>query len=112
MLLRPFWRGARGFWMGDGSRFTWIVTLSLTFVVLVSLGITYGINVWNRHFFDALGAKDARSAFHQALLFPVIVGVYLVLCVFAQWARMTMQRNWRAWLNEDLLRRWLTNSRF
>jgi putative ATP-binding cassette transporter len=25
---------------------------------------------------------------------------------------MTMQRNWRAWLNGHLLRRWLTNSRF
>ena len=109
MLLRRFWRSARGFWTGDGSRFTWIVTVSLTFVVFVSLGITYGINLWNRYFFDALGAKNAPSAFHQALLFPAIVGVYRVLCVFAQWARMTMQRNWRAWPNDHLLRRWLTN---
>jgi putative ATP-binding cassette transporter len=111
-LLRRFLRGAAGYWKSPGSRLPWTVTVSLTLVVFVSLGITYGINLWNRYFFDALGAKNAPAAFHDALIFPVLVAVYLLLCVFAQWARMTMQRSWRAWLNRDLLRRWLANSRF
>lgn len=112
VLLRRFWLGARGYWAGPGSGKAWVVTISLGVVVLVSLGITYGINLWNRHFFDALGAKNGAGAFHQALLFPLIVGFYLVLCVFAQWARMTMQRTWRAWVNGHLLQRWLANGRF
>jgi vitamin B12/bleomycin/antimicrobial peptide transport system ATP-binding/permease protein len=111
-LLRRFLRGAAGYWKSPGSRLAWTVTVSLTLVVFVSLGITYGINLWNRYFFDALGAKNAPAAFHDALIFPVLVAVYLLLCVFAQWARMTMQRSWRAWLNRDLLRRWLASSRF
>ena len=28
------------------------------------------------------------------------------------WARMSMQRTWRAWLNDHLLQRWLASSRF
>ena len=111
-LLRRFLRGAGGYWKAPGCRLAWIVTVSLTLVVFVSLGITYAINLWNRYFFDALGAKNAPAAFHDALIFPSLVGAYLLLCVFAQWARMTMQRTWRAWLNDDLLRRWLANSRF
>src|SRR5256714_9214352 len=110
--LRRFSRSAKGYWVGRGSGRAWLLTVSLIAVVFASLGITYGINLWNRHFFDALEAKNASVAFHQALLFPALIGLYVVLCVFAMWARMSMRRPWRAWLNDHLLRRWLTSSRF
>src|SRR5256714_866203 len=110
--LRRFSRSAKGYWTARGSRETWLLTVSLIAVVFASLGITYGINLWNRHFFDALEAKNASIAIHQALLFPLLIGLYVVLCVFAMWARMSMQRTWRAWLNDHLLRRWLASSRF
>jgi putative ATP-binding cassette transporter len=35
-----------------------------------------------------------------------------MLCVFAMWARMTMQRTWRAFVNAHLLKRWLDGNRF
>lgn len=110
--LRRFCRAAAGYWVGGGSGLAWLVTISLTAVVFASLGITYSLNLWNRYFYDALGAKDAGTALHQALVFPGLVGLYLALCVFAMWARMTMQRTWRAWLNAHILNRWLAHSRF
>jgi vitamin B12/bleomycin/antimicrobial peptide transport system ATP-binding/permease protein len=110
--LRRFSRSAKGYWSGHGSGRAWLLTVSLVAVVFASLGITYGINLWNRHFFDALEAKNASVAIHQALLFPLLIGLYVVLCVFAMWARMSMQRTWRAWLNDHLLQRWLASSRF
>jgi putative ATP-binding cassette transporter len=88
------------------------VTASLTAVVFASLGITYSLNLWNRHFFDALEAKNGPVALRQTMLFPLLVGLHLLLCVFAMWARMTMQRSWRAVINDDLVRRWLAKSRF
>jgi putative ATP-binding cassette transporter len=88
------------------------VTASLTAVVFASLGITYSLNLWNRHFFDALEAKNGSVALRQTMLFPLLVGLHLLLCVFAMWARMTMQRSWRAVINDDLVRRWLAKSRF
>lgn len=111
-LLRRFWQSASGYWKSEGTRIAWLLTLSLLTVVIISLGVTYSINLWNRHFFDALEAKNASVTMHQALLFPALIAGYLVLCVFAMWARMTMQRTWRAWLNAHLVRRWLTKSRF
>ena len=111
-LFRRFWQSARGYWTSSPSRTAWLLTISLIVVVFVSLSITYGINLWNRRFFDALEAKDASVASREALLFPALVAAYLVLCVFAMWARMTMQRTWRAWLNDHLLRRWLDRNRF
>ena len=110
--LSRFWQSARGYWSFQPADEAWVLTTSLIAVVLVSLGITYAINLWNRAFFDALEARDAAMAARQAILFPVLVGVYLVLCVFAMWARMTVQRTWRAWVNNHLLARWLAQSRF
>jgi vitamin B12/bleomycin/antimicrobial peptide transport system ATP-binding/permease protein len=34
------------------------------------------------------------------------------LCVLGVYARMTIQRLWRAWLNRQLLDRWLANNRY
>lgn len=110
--LTRFWRSARGYWSKRGPRCAWLVTLSLAAVVCASLGITWGINVWNRHFFDALEARNGALALHEGIKFPLLVAFYLVLCVFAMWARMTLQRTWRAWINAELLRRWLAKSRF
>jgi vitamin B12/bleomycin/antimicrobial peptide transport system ATP-binding/permease protein len=110
--LHRFLRGAILYWTGPQALQAWLVTASLMAVVLVSLGITYSLNLWNRHFFDALEARNGPVALRQTLLFPLLVGLHLVLCVFAMWARMTMQRSWRAIVNDDLVRRWLANSRF
>src|SRR3954452_25016834 len=110
--LRRYCRSASGYWTKRGSGRQWLLTTSLVAVVLASLGITYAINLWNRHFFDALEAKNASVALHQAFLFPLLIGLYVVVCVFAMWARMSMQRTWRAWLNDHLLQLWLASSRF
>jgi len=110
--LRRFFQSASGYWTSQPARAAWIVTVSLVAVVLVSLGITYSINLWNRSFFDAIEARNTAIATHQAILFPVLVGAYLVVCVFGMWARMTLQRTWRAWVNAHILARWLNKSRF
>jgi len=110
--LYRFLRHARIYWTGPGAPQAWLVTASLGAVVLASLGITYNLNLWNRHFFDALEAKNGSVALKQTLLFPLLVGLHLGLCVFAMWARMTMQRSWRAVVNDDLVCRWLAKGRF
>jgi putative ATP-binding cassette transporter len=110
--LKRFWATARGYWKPGRSRIAWPLTVSMAAVVLISLAITYGLNLWNRHFFDALQAKDTALALHQGVLFPLLVGGYLAMCVFAMWVRMTMQRTWRAFVNDRLLDRWLKRSHF
>jgi vitamin B12/bleomycin/antimicrobial peptide transport system ATP-binding/permease protein len=110
--VKRFWRTAREYWKPGQSRVAWPLTVSMGAVVLASLAITYGLNLWNRHFFDALQAKDTRVALHQTLLFPLLVGGYLAMCVFAMWVRMTLQRTWRAFVNDRLLDRWLERSHY
>src|SRR3954453_23971823 len=111
-LFLRFWHTAVSYWRSGDPRCAWPLTISLTLVVFVSLGITEGIYLWNRHFFDALEAKDATAVLHQGLLFPLLIAGYLAMCMFAMWARMTMQRTWRGWINNQILDRWLEKSRY
>src|SRR5918998_1390612 len=56
-LLRRYWKSALQFWRRGGPRRAWLLTGGLLVIVLLNLGIQYGINLWNRMFFDALEKK-------------------------------------------------------
>src|SRR5205085_4083747 len=78
-LLERFWTSARGFWGRDGKRIAWILTVGLIVLVILELGVSYGINRWNRLFFDALDNCDADTARAQGLNFPVLAAVSVAL---------------------------------
>ncbi len=111
-LLSRFWHAASGFWLGPGSRSAWILTALLMASILLQIAMQYRLSFWGRDFFDAFGRKDEEALLHQALLFLPLAGVSIVVAVFAIWARMTLQRRWRAWLTAHLIDRWLASSRF
>ncbi len=112
LLLSRFWRAASGFWQGAGSRRAWLLTGLLLASVLLQLAIQYRLNFWGRDFFDAFGRRDEQSLRSQALMFLPLAGISILVAVFAIWARMTVQRRWRAWLTQHLIDRWLANDRF
>src|SRR5580658_9908152 len=61
LLLRRFWRGASGFWRPSGGRQSWLLSGSIFATVILSLGASYGINLWNRAIFDALERRDGGT---------------------------------------------------
>jgi putative ATP-binding cassette transporter len=108
LLLRRFWKGATGFWRAGGDRLRWVLPGTILLTILLSLAASYGMNLWNRAIFDALERRDAATVlFWSIVYFPLLV-VSVCLVVLQLNARMTMQRRWRAWLNNHLLDRWLT----
>jgi putative ATP-binding cassette transporter len=80
--------------------------------VLLQLAIQYRLNFWGRDFFDAFGRRDAQALRSQALLFLPLAGFSIAVAIFAMWARMTVQRRWRAWLTRLLIDRWLAHDHF
>jgi vitamin B12/bleomycin/antimicrobial peptide transport system ATP-binding/permease protein len=110
-LLRSFWQSARGFWGPRGTRLAWLLSAVLLLIILLNLGASYGMNVWHRVIFDALQTKDADSVLLLSMLYVPLLAGSVLLSVMLICARMTMQRRWRAWLNNLLLDRWLRNGR-
>ena len=111
-LLTRFWISARGFWGRNGDRLAWPFSIGLGVLIVLTVAFQYGINVWNRAIFDAIEKRDASSVFHlTAVFFPLAIGS-IVLGVAQVFARMGIQRRWRAWLTNSVLTRWLKNGRY
>ena len=111
-LLSRFWRTARGFWRESGASRAWLLTGALTGSTLLQLALQFRLNYWSRDFFDAFGRRDGSELRTQALLFLLLAGVSMLVAVLAIWARMATQREWRQWLTQHLIDRWLGNGRF
>lgn len=111
-LLARFWRSASGFWRGPKAWRAWLLAVLLVATVLLQLVTQYGLNFWNRDFFNAIGRKDADELVAQALRFIPLAAASLFLTVLSVWARMTMQRTWRSWLSTHLYDYWLDDDRY
>src|ERR1700682_6426506 len=111
-LLTRFWISARGFWGRNGDGLAWILSIGLLVLIVANVGFQYGINVWNRAIFDAIEKRDSATVFYlTAVFFPLAIGS-VVLGVAQVFARMAIQRRWRAWLTNSVVSRWLTNGRY
>ena len=111
-LLTRFWISARGYWGSNGDRLAWPFSIGLLILIVVNVGFQYGINVWNRAIFDAIEKRESATVFYlTAVFFPLAIGSVL-LGVAQVFARMGIQRRWRAWLTSSVMTRWLANGRY
>jgi len=111
-LLTRFWISARGYWAHNGDRLAWPFSIGLFVLIVGTVGLQYGINVWNRAIFDAIEKRDSATVFHlTAIFFPLAIGS-VVLGVAQVFTRMSIQRRWRTWLTTSVISRWLANGRY
>ena len=112
-MLRRFWVTGLGYWqLGGGERSAWVLTSGLFVLVLLNLGTSYEMNLWNRAMFDALEQRNSSDVLLQAILYLPLIVISVAVVMLIVYARMTIQRLWRAWLNRRVLDRWLANSRY
>lgn len=110
LLAARFWRTASVYWRAPHALEAWIPTVALIGGVLLQLALGYRLSYWNRDFFDAFGHRNGPALRKQALIFLLLMSISTVLAILAVWARMTLQRKWRAWLTRHLIDRWLANN--
>ncbi|WP_128928603.1 SbmA/BacA-like family transporter [Bradyrhizobium guangxiense] len=110
-LLGRFWQSASGYWRGPTAWTAWLLVVALIVNVILQLLTQYGLNFWNRDFFNAVGRKDQAELLSQALRFLPLAAASIALAVFSVWARMTLQRSWREWLSPRLYGDWLADDR-
>src|SRR3954471_18706576 len=112
-LVRRFWHTARGFWSSEKSwKVAWLMTACLIALVIGQLIFQYQLNIWNKAIFDALEKKDSATVLRQAIIFVPLAAGSIAVAVCIVYARMRMQRRWRAWLTEHTITRWLDKGRY
>lgn len=111
-LLRRFWISGRGYWGGHGDKLALPFTFGLLVLICVNVGFQYGINVWNRAFFDAIEQRDVHTVYMLSAIFLPLVAGSASLVVTQVYLRMTIQRRWRSWLTTSIIGRWLASGRY
>jgi putative ATP-binding cassette transporter len=111
-LLARFWEAALGFWREGGGRTAWSLTFAVIAIALVNLALQYRLNVWHRVMFDALDKRDGSGVLYQTVIFFPLIAAVVGVAAAATYAKMTLQRRWRDWLNAHVLDQWLTSGRY
>lgn len=101
-----------GFWKGNDRHKAWLLTLAIVVSVLCNIGLQYGLNLWNKLFFDAVGTKDIATLRNAIALFLGIIAVTIIAMAVQIFLKMTMQARWRRWLTGHLSQEWLTDRQF
>lgn len=107
-----YWRTASGYWRGSGARAALWLTALLTLFTIAQIIIQFRLNLWSHDFFNAFERRDGATLQVEALLFIGFAGLSISVAVMTVWSRMTLQREWRAWLTRLLIERWLVGDRF
>ena len=107
-----YFRLAGGFWKGETRGRAWSLTVLSIALIVANIGVQYGINRWNRHFFDALDKRDAGIVFAAMGLFGGLVAASVVVAIASVVVRMRLQVQWRRWLTHLLGGEWLAEQRF
>ena len=109
---RQYWRLAGGFWRGPTARTAWLLTVGTVALVICNITVQYGINRWNKFFFNALEQKQDNIVLSAIGLFAVLAIAASAVAVCQLICRMKLQVYWRQWLTQRLAERWLGDQRF
>jgi putative ATP-binding cassette transporter len=108
-FLTSFWALAKPYWVSE--RRTKGVLL-LVAVVGLSLGAVYlevQFNTWNKDFYNALEKKDQPEFYGQLWRFTYLALIWIVVMVYRLYLQQMLYMEWRSWLNDNFLQRWLAD---
>ena len=103
-LFGPYWNCERR----DKVR---RATLGLFLLTLAQVGLAVWTNYWNRALFDALEQRTARGVLLQVGVFALIFVASIAVTAAHLMVKRWLQLDWRAWLTEQLVGRWLDDGR-
>ena len=121
-FLRDAWRLAKPYFAYSDER--WSARLPLAAIIALNLalvGMTVVLNFWNRAFYNTLQDKDLKG-FTELLLFyrwddkdgllpgfSIIAALFIAVSVYRTYLNQWLRINWRRWMTEQLLARWLAD---
>src|SRR5919198_1497875 len=106
-FLTAFWALAKPYWVSEqrGKGLALLGAVIGLSLALVWLEVQF--NTWNKNFYNALEQKNQSEFFRQLWIFTVIAVVWIIAGVYRLYLQQMLQIQWRTWLNEHFLARWL-----
>lgn len=83
----------------------------LLLLTMGQVGLAVWSNYWHRALFDALEQRTVRGVLVQVAVFAAIFATSIAVTGAHLLVKRWLQLDWRAWLTEELVGRWLGNAR-
>jgi len=112
-FFRDLWGIVKPYWWSSDER--WLARVLLAAIVLLNLlmvFISYRITEWYNTFWNALQKYDAPQAWHQLLIFFILVVPYIVAAVYQTYLMQMLQIRWRQWLTKRYVDAWLARGTY
>jgi putative ATP-binding cassette transporter len=109
-FFRDLWGLTKPYWWSSEER--WLARALLAAIVLLNLFmvyISYRVTEWYNTFWNALQKYDAPNAWHQLLVFLVLVVPYIIAAVYQTYLTQMLQIRWRQWLTKRYVDAWLSH---
>lgn len=104
-LAGPYWNCERRWKVRGGA-------LMLLLLTMAQVGLTVWNNYWNRALFDALEERSIHGLLVQVGVFALIFVSSMVITGAHLFVKRWLMIDWRAWLTENLVDKWMENGRF
>lgn len=82
---------------------------ALFFLTLAQVGLAIWTNYWSRELFDTLEQRSMKAFLMQIGTFVVIFVLTMVVTAIHLRVKRWLQLDWRKWLTETLLDKWMSN---
>lgn len=105
-LTKPYWWHSEERWSARGL-FALIIALNLLMVY-----ISYRVTEWYNTFWNDLQNYHASAAWHELLVFVILVTPYIIAAVFQTYFTQMLQIRWRRWLTTRYLDAWLARATY
>ncbi len=105
--LAAGWRLAVPFWTAGSERRAVLLAAAIVALTLGSVALAVQFSTWNNDFYNALQAHDLVAFWRELRRFALLAAMFIVVAVYRQYLQQRLVLQWRTWLTDDLLGRWL-----
>ena len=112
-FFRDLWGIVKPYWWNSEER--WLARALILAIVLLNLlmvFISYRITEWYNTFWNALQKYDSPEAWHQLLVFLILVVPYIIAAVYQTYLMQMLQIRWRQWLTRRYVDAWLAHGTY
>ena len=105
--MQSFWQLFKGYW---NSEHKWKARGLLAFVIglnFFSVYLMVQINSWYNEFYNALQQYQVDAFWPLVGQFTALAMLNIVIAVYAIYLRQMVQINWRTWLTDHYLSKWM-----
>jgi putative ATP-binding cassette transporter len=107
-----FWALARPYWVSEERTRGVILLSSVVGFTLALVWIEVQFNSWNKDFYNTFEGKDRLGFYLELGRFTVLAVIFIVLAVYKQYLQQMLMIEWRAWLTERYLSKWLAGQAY